>query len=198
MMRRALISALILVVFFACTPEESIQGDHLFRTGDYQAAIAAYTKVLESKPFNIKAIYNRGRSYEELSQFDQALQDFERVVELDPKHVQGYLSIGNYYFRLENHDQAAFNYEKAVKNDEGSADAHLLFGKALHKMGEVDQAMEAYTDAISINDRMGEAYLFRGILNTVKNRNAKACNDFKTAKALGEEDAEEALKKYCR
>lgn len=197
-MRKAVYTTvIILVTFFACTPEESIQGDHLFRNGEYLEAIDAYTKVLESKPFNIKAIYNRGRSHEELEQYDLALKDFERVVELDPKNVQGYLSIGNYYFRQENPEQAAFNYEKAVKSDESSADAHLLFGKALHKMGEIDKALEEYTDAISINDRLGEAYLYRGILQTVKKRNSKACNDFKTAKALGEEDADEALSTYC-
>ena len=74
-------------ILFACQNENSLLGDRYFEAGDYQKAIEAYNEYLKLKPRHVKSIYNRGRCYQELGQYDRAMVDFNKVVDLD-EHVE--------------------------------------------------------------------------------------------------------------
>ena len=93
-------------ILFSCASDSTDKGDLLFEAGNYQEAVDAYTEYLDIKPRNIKTLYNRGRAFEELGQFDPALEDYEKVLKLDPDHSRAHLSIGNIYFRNEDYQQA--------------------------------------------------------------------------------------------
>ena len=50
---------------------------------------------------------------------------------------------------------------------------------------------------IEIHPTDGEAYLIKGSINYELGNKAEACNNWKKASDLGNNDATEALKKYC-
>ena len=183
----------------SCKNENSQIGDRHFKNGNYEEAIAAYTEYLRLKPRDIKTIYNRGRAYEELGQYEKALTDFRKVIKEDPLNVNGYLSIANdYYHRLKDYENTIFFSDKALKFDENNVLGYTLKGKAHQKLGQLDEALTSYNAAISINKEFPDAYLSRGSLRIYKKQTSKACTDFKLAKSLGAGQADELIKKYCR
>ena len=191
---------LVIIIFaLGCKNENSQLGDKLFNEGKYQEAIAAYTEYLRLQPRDIKTIYNRGRAYEELQQFDKALDDFRSVIKEDPLNVNGHLSIASdFYYRLKDNDNAILFAEKVIKLDEKNVLAHTLKGKSHQKLGQLEEAMSAYNDAISVDKEYADAYISRGSLRVYLNQTSRACSDFKLAKSLGAQQADNLIGKYCR
>jgi len=83
----------IIILFSSCEDERSRLGDKYFNEGKYQKAVQIYTEFLRMMPSHLKTIYNRGRAYEELEQYEKALEDFHRTLKIDPKNVSAMLSI---------------------------------------------------------------------------------------------------------
>ncbi len=188
-----------LIVFCSCKNESSKLGDQHFKKGEYQKAVDAYSQYLRMQPRDIKSIYNRGRAYEELGEYEKALEDFRKVIKEDPLNVNGHLSIANdYYYRLKDYENTIFFAEKVIELDANSALAHTLKGKAHQKLGQLNEAMAAYNDAISVDKEFADAYLSRGSLRIYLKQTSRACADFKMAKPLGAQKADELISKYCR
>ena len=187
----------LLLVGGGCKDNRSTQGDAHFKNQEYELAIAAYNDYLSLKPNNIKSLYNRGRSFEELGDFDKALEDYNRILEINPDNIHANLSIGKDFYRKNVFDNAAFYFDKVIKVDGNNAVAHFFKGRSLHKSGLTREALQAYNLAININQDYGEAYMYRGALNVHLKKRSSACNDFRLAKSLNIEEADEAIRKYC-
>jgi tetratricopeptide (TPR) repeat protein len=56
--------------------------------GEYQDALANFTRAIDLDPRHILALYNRGFAYERTGEFAQAAADYRRVLELDPAYTQ--------------------------------------------------------------------------------------------------------------
>ncbi|MCA6074620.1 tetratricopeptide repeat protein [Fulvivirga sp. 1062] len=180
-----------------CSNDQSEIGDRMFRKGNYEQAIAAYTEYLRLNPSDIKTIYNRGRAYQELGKNEKALEDFQRVIKEDPLNVNALLSVSNDYFnRLRDYENAIFYADKVLKANP-NAIAFTVKGKSYQKMGKLTEAMAAYNDALSTNDSYADAYLSRGSLFIYLNQYNKACSDFQRAKALDQE-VSQYIEKYCK
>lgn len=192
----AIIAALTL---FSCKSEDSEIGDKFFKSKQYQKAADAYTEYLRMQPRDVKSLYNRGRAYEELGQFDKALKDFHKVTKEDPLNTNALLSISrDYYHRLKDFENTIFYADKVLKLDPNSVAALTLKGKSNQKLGELKLAMESYNGAISINREHVEAYIARGSLYILEKKSSKACADFRTAQSLGSEMAPKLVSKYCK
>lgn len=189
---------LVFVVgIFACSQQESTDGDKLFNDGKHAEAVQAYSTYLQANPDHIKSLYNRGRSFEELGQVDQAKGDFERIIKLDPKNVSAYLSLAKISYNNKDFNKTLIYTGSAIDVNENSAQAHFLAGRASHQLGYFDQALESYNNAITIDRDFGEAYLYRGAVKIGKENTRSACEDFKFAKSLNIPEADGAIKQYC-
>ncbi|MEQ8477633.1 tetratricopeptide repeat protein [Fulvivirga sp.] len=194
----------IFILFFAltiisCSNENSKNGDKFYSQGEHEKAVEAYTIYLNTEPRDIKTIYNRGRAYEELGEYELALKDFNRVIKEDPLNVNAHLSImADYYDRLNDYENTIFFAEKVLKLDETNAYAFTLKGKAHQKLGQLPEALSDYNAAISVDKEYAEAYLSRGALRVYTKQTSRACSDFRMAQTLGVEKADELIKKYCR
>ncbi|MEM8893938.1 MAG: tetratricopeptide repeat protein, partial [Bacteroidota bacterium] len=158
----------------------------------------AYTEYIKLNPTSVKSIYNRGRAYEELGQYQKAFQDWTKVMELDKKNTNALLSLSTHYYRNERFDQAAYQADQAIEINPQLADAHFWRGRSLHQQGMFQDALNAYNSAVSLNDDNGEYYLFRGAIYAHFKNTAKACSDFRLASNLDVSDAKDAIAKYCR
>ena len=188
----------MLLVLWNCSNEDAIIGDRYFAEGQYQKAIEAYTEYVKLNPTSVKSIYNRGRAYEELGQYDRAFRDWSKVRELDKKNTNALLSLSTHYYRNERYDQAAYQADLAIEINPQLADAHFWKGRALHQQGIFKDALNAYNSAISLNDDNGEFYLYRGVIYVQFKNSSKACGDFRLASNLEVADARDAIDKYCR
>ena len=63
------------LLLVGCDSKNSKEGDQLFSQGKYEEAVSQYSAYIEYNPDDIKSIYNRGRAYEELGEFDKSMDD---------------------------------------------------------------------------------------------------------------------------
>ena len=67
------------------------------KEGDYDSAIADYTKAIEIDPKDAKAYYNRGLIFNNIGEYYQAIADFTKAIEINPKYADAYNSRGAAY-----------------------------------------------------------------------------------------------------
>lgn len=182
----------------SCSSGDSNKGDDLFNQGQFEEAILAYNNFLASKPKNVKAIYNRGRSYEELGKFQEAEKDFLAALEQDNKNFQVLLSLSNLYQKQKKHSNALLYAEYAVEIPGAPAMAYFMKARALHQLGNTNEAYKEYSTAIKMDKNFDIAYYYRGMLKIATDRKKSGCDDLQAAIKLNYTEAQEAFDKYCR
>lgn len=90
-----------------------IQGMEKGIKGDYQAAIALFTKVLQSDPEEMEAYYNRGIAYRKINDYQAALDDFSIALTLDQTLSDIYIERAKVYLQLGDRNAAIADIEKA-------------------------------------------------------------------------------------
>lgn len=173
------------------------RADTHYTQGNYEEAITAYSKTLDTKPNNFHALYNRGRSYEELGDFQNAEKDFLTALKIEPRNTQLLLSLSNIFQKQKNHNSALLYAEQATEVAGAPAQAYFMKARALHQMGNTQEAMREYTAAVSIDKNYGQAYYYRGILKLAMDNKRGGCDDIRTAIKLNHSEAQAALEKYC-
>jgi len=63
------------------------RGAAYYEKGEYDSAIADYTKAMELDPNLAEAYGNRGNAYAELDQLEQANKDYDEAIRLDPENA---------------------------------------------------------------------------------------------------------------
>lgn len=194
----AFASLIGMMFLVSCSGGESNKGDNLFNQGDYENAILAYDNYIANNPRNFKALYNRGRAYEELGEFVKAEQDFLLALEQDRKNTQLLLSLSNVYQKQKKHNNALLYAEYAVEVPGAPAMAYFMKGRALHQIGNTEEAYKEYSTAIKMDRDFGMAYYYRGMLKIATDNKKSGCEDLRAAVKLNYAEAQEALNNYCK
>lgn len=189
----------LIVIFASCSSgSQSEKGDVLFKRGDYAEAIVAYTSFLETKPKNVKALYNRGRAHEELGDFQQAEKDFLEALSFDKRNTQVMLSLSNLYQKQKNHTNALLYADFAVETPGAPAMAYFMKGRALHQLGNTEEALKDYSTAIKMDKDFAEAFFYRGMLKLATDKKKAGCEDLTLASKLNFAEANTAIEKFCK
>ncbi len=145
--------------------------------GQYERAIADFTKAIEIDPNDPKAYNNRGVAYGNKGQYDQAIADFTKALEIDPKYDKAYYNRGRTYADKGLYDQAISDYTKCLEINPKDAEAYFARGFYYHKKNQYDEAISDYTQALKINPSYSEAYANRGHAYVRKGQYNEAISD---------------------
>lgn len=197
-MIRFILFVTFVILIVSCKDQNTIKGDKLFESKKYKEAIEVYDEYLKLNPTHVKSIYNRGRAYEELGQYEKAFKEYQTAWELDKKNTSAMLSIATHNYRIEDFEIAAYMAQKAIDENPQLTNAYFWLGRSNHQLGKFKEAMEAYEKAIKLSPDNGELYLYRGLLYLVQKNKRKGCIDLQKAKDLNVADAETALRNYCK
>ena len=104
------------------------QGIAYYRKGNFDQAIADYSKAISLDPNYAYAYYGRGLIYGKQGNFTQALSDYMKAIKLKPNYAPAYDSRGNIYCKQGSFKQAIFDYTKAIELN--PKDAHAYYGRA--------------------------------------------------------------------
>src|SRR6185436_6105384 len=88
----------------------------LFEKGDFDVAIADYTRALEFEANDSSIYFGRGAARQKKNDLEGALADYSKAIELDPSHALAYANRGVVKVLLKKSDYAA-DFEAAFRLD---------------------------------------------------------------------------------
>jgi tetratricopeptide (TPR) repeat protein len=163
-------------------------GNKYFSNGDYDGAIADYTKAIELKPDNAVAYYDRGIVKGKKGDYGGAIADYTKAIELKPDFARAYGNRSGMKAMEGDYDGAIADCTKAIELKPD--DAHSCFiayyerGWAEYYKKDFESAILDATRAIELDSKSGPAYGSRGWARYGKGDVAGALEDCKKAVEL--------------
>jgi tetratricopeptide (TPR) repeat protein len=134
------------------------------KEGDYQGAIADYTKAIEIDPKDADAYIRRGNARYDLGDKPGAIADYTKAIEIDPKYAAVYFNRGNTRADLGDKPGAIADYSKAIEINPKYTDAYINRGNVRDDLGDKPGAIADYTKAIEVDPKYALAYNNRGFV----------------------------------
>ncbi len=148
------------------------------KLGDHLGAIIDNTKAIKLYPNSTIALYCRGMSKVRLNNIKGACEDFRRMIELGDE--DGYELLEEY---------SNSNYK--------SANYYMKKGQEEFEEDNYYHSISFYTKGIKIEQNNPKLYFYRGQAKQMDEDLKGACEDWKKAAELGDEEAAELLKEHC-
>jgi len=103
-------------------------------------AVAEYTRALEQRPGDARALNNRGTAKADLLDLDGAQKDFERALEAKEFYAEAYHNLGNVLLLKGRTEDAIRQYDLALGCDPDYVEAYVHRARARLKIGKPDAA----------------------------------------------------------
>ena len=123
--------------------------------GNYDAAIADYTKAIESDPTLPVPYLNRGLAKQAKGDVDGAIADDDKAIELNPNYAAAYHNRGLAKMDKHDYDGAIADYTKAIELSPNFAVAYYNRGLAKQAKGDVVGAVADHNKAIALAPALG-------------------------------------------
>ncbi|MEI6427655.1 MAG: tetratricopeptide repeat protein [Pseudanabaena sp. ELA607] len=154
-------------------------------SGDYEGAVADFTKAIEIDPNYAPAYDSRGIAHFRLgNNVELALADFSKAIELDPENVNAYSNRCSAYRILKKWRDAASDCDRAVEIAPDFPNVYNSRGNLRIDMKQYQGAIADFNRAIELKPDIGQPYYNRGRAYRIQGRNDEALEDFRQAAIL--------------
>jgi tetratricopeptide (TPR) repeat protein len=157
--------------------------------GQYDAAIAEWTKAMELSPGDPKAHNNRGVALVGKGSLDAGIDEFRKAMEIRPEYAEAHYNLGGALARQGKVDEAIAQYRRTIDINPQYAEAHDRLGGALAQKGAIAEAIAEFRKAVEIDDRYAEAHNDLGAALLQTGRTAEAIEQFQKALAIDPKSA---------
>ena len=166
------------------------EGNKLYYAKDYHGAIKIYDEVLKFGDYS-EAYNNRGVAYDDLRQYERAIQDYNKAIQLDPNNAEAYNNRGNAYAKgLKQYERAIQDYNKAIQLNPNDERAYNNRGISYRNLKQYERAIQDYDKAIQLNPNLYQAYNNRGNAYGNLGQYERAIQDYNKAIQLNPNYAE--------
>ena len=97
----------------------AIQGNEAANVGQYSVAVRLYTSAIKFDPSEPRFFANRSLCYDQLSQFEEALEDAEKAIEIVPHWPKGHYRKGLALKGLTKYTESQKAFEQVLQLDKG-------------------------------------------------------------------------------
>lgn len=163
-------------------------GNIKYEAKDYQGALADYTYAIQLNADSAEAFVKRGQCHIALKKYDKAIGDCNRALKIKPDTITTLYLRGTAYLASEQFKEAFDDFSKVIKKNPNEYELYMQRASACEGMNNVRSAIYDYSEAIRIRPKDGNAYYLRGLAKKDA-KDTTACQDFKTAASLGNEEA---------
>jgi tetratricopeptide (TPR) repeat protein len=110
--------------------------------GQYEPAIAQFTRAFQRNPVFAEAYYNRGLVDLAIGQLGQAISDFSKAVEINPGFTECYISRAPIYVAMGQYEEAISDFTKIIEDNTDAVEIYFRRSLAYYANGEYDRAWE--------------------------------------------------------
>jgi Flp pilus assembly protein TadD len=159
------------------------RGLALYRSGDFQRAIAEFDQVIRLNANDAEAYNIRGNALDETGASERALADYDEAIRIDPNNPTVFRDRAMLWRRKGELDKALVDLDQAIRFS--FSDANIYGDRALvwYEKGRRDRAIADFTQAIKIDPNFTAAYINRGLILHRNNESNAAIAD--AEKAIG-------------
>jgi tetratricopeptide (TPR) repeat protein len=129
--------------------------------GDFDRAIADYTRATQIDPKDGLAYNNRGWPHYKKDEFDLAIADYTMAIALNYKSALTYQARGQTYAEKKQYDLAIQDYNEAIKIDPKDVRCFNSRGYAYLNKGQIDRAVQDYDQALKLDPNNADAIRLR-------------------------------------
>jgi tetratricopeptide (TPR) repeat protein len=188
-------AAALLTLGFAVAPALADDSDPC-RNSTSEDRVAACSRLIQRKPTDSGAFYNRGLGYFRNKEYDRAIVDLDQAIKRDPKFATAYFSRGSVYLAEHEYDRAIADYDQGISVDANfAAVGYLNRGGVYNAKHEYDRAITEFDRAIKVAPKFAVAYFDRGMAYGYKGEHDRAIDDYEQAIRL---DPNLAVAYFCR
>ncbi|RMF07364.1 MAG: tetratricopeptide repeat protein, partial [Alphaproteobacteria bacterium] len=156
--------------------------------GDYEKAVAAYSRALEDRTLSDPRranIYNdRGVAKWRLKDARGAVEDFNKAIELFPDYAVVYNNRGNALLELKQPEEAIKDFDRAIALAPAYGAAYNNRGNANHMLGHYEAAARDFRKAARLMPTNAVPYNGRGKTHVALGKPFAALRDFNRAITL--------------
>lgn len=117
-----------------------------------------YNNALRVKPNSIEVLYNRAKFYQDMGNWNAAIQAYSELLKVDPTYKYAHFNLGVIHLvNLKVYDQALVHFNNAIQYDPKYKEAYYGRGTAYQSMGDVKKAGDDYRAALRIDPQYGPA-----------------------------------------
>jgi tetratricopeptide (TPR) repeat protein len=145
--------------------------------GEYDKAIADYSKAIHLDPYNLDAYYFRGMTYGKMREYDRAVRDFRAAIDIDPYFIDAYRMMGFTYYEMRQYDHALELYDYALELTSDDPLLYLYRGDIHYMREDYNLAHADYSNAIEFDPNDQFAYCARGNVNLFLQNYNEAIDD---------------------
>jgi tetratricopeptide (TPR) repeat protein len=113
-----------------------VDGNNLFKDGQYERAAEYFKDTLEKNPRHGSALRALANSNVQLKRYDEALNAIERAIKIQPEFGGNYALRGIIYDHSGRHRQALQDYERSMKMDPEVAEGMHWLDRLLYNVQE--------------------------------------------------------------
>lgn len=152
--------------------------------GDYKSAISDYDIVLQKDTNNTLALLNRGKNKHRLYNYLGAIEDFNKAIKTKGSEIA--------YLEIMPNSPIESGYECSMES------IRLERGISLYFIHDLKGAYSDVQFCIEKNFEPAVALYFRGIISLSANKKAEGCSDLHRALTMGNPDAAQEIRRYCK
>lgn len=130
--------------------KDNLAGTLAMRNKNYDSAIAAFSKAIETNPNYVSAIKNRAAAYIENAMFEEALADLKSMTPYAEGDGQYYAMLGKTHQRLGQYVGAINAYETALELIPNSSFLHANYALMLGEKERYAEALAAAKQALKL------------------------------------------------
>lgn len=153
------------------------QADAKYRAGDWDGAIADFSKIIELKP-EIEGVYiGRASAKAQKGDFAGAIEDYGKAIELRPDFSEAYYGRGMAKSRMGNFESALADLNRAIELKPDFAAAYGDRGAAKYSNNDLDGALADFNKFVELAPGNPLAYLQRGAVKNAQGDSVAAIAD---------------------
>src|SRR3989339_908069 len=130
-----------------------------YKSYEYDANIAYYSKALKTNSKDANSYLNRGITYFQNGLNDDAIEDFKEVIRLNPKNADAYYNRGISYHKKGLGDDAIEDYTKAIQLNQKFALAYHFRGLAYYMKGLNDLCIPDWKKSADLGNELSSQNL---------------------------------------